>query len=72
LWCVRLTQRAMKDRIRGYERVHAAGPEFGEDNWLANHAPMAAEVLARRGRRNGLPTDTRDTSCPMRLPGTDN
>lgn len=31
-----------------YERLHRTGPEWGGN--LANHGPMAAEVLARRGR----------------------
>jgi hypothetical protein len=30
-----------------YERLHTTGPEWGGN--LANHGPMAAEVLARRG-----------------------
>jgi hypothetical protein len=30
-----------------YERLRETGPEF--DGWLANHAPMAVEVLTRRG-----------------------
>src|SRR5215468_8258182 len=36
-----------------YWRLRTTGPEFGGDqegnNGLANHAPMAAEVLVRRG-----------------------
>jgi hypothetical protein len=35
-----------------YGRLHRWGPEFGEEgseNGLANHAPMAAEILCRRG-----------------------
>ncbi|BCJ33947.1 hypothetical protein Athai_14500 [Actinocatenispora thailandica] len=36
-----------------YDRLHRTGPEFGGDrdgnNGLANHGPMAAEVLVRRG-----------------------
>ncbi|WP_415854231.1 hypothetical protein [Sinomonas sp. G460-2] len=35
-----------------YSRLHRWGPEFGEEgseNGLANHAPMAAEILCRRG-----------------------
>ncbi len=31
-----------------YERLHRTGPEF--DGWLSNHAPMAADALARIGR----------------------
>ncbi|WJK40359.1 questin oxidase family protein [Solwaraspora sp. WMMA2056] len=31
-----------------YERILATGPE--RDGWLSNHAPMAAEALARHGR----------------------
>ena len=31
-----------------YDRLHAFGPEWGEDR-LTNHGPMAAEVLVRRG-----------------------
>jgi hypothetical protein len=31
-----------------YERLHHAGPEWGEDQ-LTNHGPMAVEVLVRRG-----------------------
>ncbi|MGI5150835.1 questin oxidase family protein [Plantactinospora sp. CA-294935] len=31
-----------------YERLHGAGPEWGE-NTLTNHGPMAVEVLVRRG-----------------------
>jgi hypothetical protein len=30
-----------------YQRLHATGPEF--DGWLANHGPMAAEAMVRRG-----------------------
>jgi len=37
-----------------YQRLHTLGPEFGGDeegnHGLTNHAPMAAEVLVRRGR----------------------
>ena len=35
-----------------YARLHRWGPEFGEEgseNGLANHAPMVAEILCRRG-----------------------
>src|SRR5581483_6204087 len=32
-----------------YGRLHRWGPEWGGDNGLSNHGPMAAEVLARRG-----------------------
>ena len=32
-----------------YVRLHQWGPEWGGDNGLSNHGPMAAEVLARRG-----------------------
>jgi hypothetical protein len=36
-----------------YERVHCFGPEYGGDeegnNGMTNHAPMAAEVIVRRG-----------------------
>ncbi|QFY09812.1 DUF4243 domain-containing protein [Nonomuraea phyllanthi] len=36
-----------------YQRLHRTGPEFGGDrdgnHGLANHGPMAAEVLVRRG-----------------------
>jgi hypothetical protein len=32
-----------------YARLHKWGPEFGGENGLSNHAPMAAEVLTRRG-----------------------
>jgi hypothetical protein len=38
-----------------YDRLHRTGPEFGGENWLANHGPMAAEVLARRGHADRLP-----------------
>lgn len=38
-----------------YDRLHRTGPEFGGENWLANHGPMAAEVLARRGHEDRLP-----------------
>jgi hypothetical protein len=31
-----------------YDRLHHAGPEWGEDR-LTNHGPMAVEVLVRRG-----------------------
>lgn len=30
-----------------YQRLRHTGPE--RDGWLANHAPMAAEALTRRG-----------------------
>ncbi|MFC6021569.1 hypothetical protein ACFP2T_36045 [Plantactinospora solaniradicis] len=33
---------------QAYERLHHAGPEWGE-NVLTNHGPMAVEVLVRRG-----------------------
>jgi hypothetical protein len=36
-----------------YERLHHTGPEWGGN--LANHGPMAAEVLARRGRAELVP-----------------
>lgn len=36
-----------------YDRLHATGPEWGGN--LANHGPMAAEVLARRGRADVIP-----------------
>jgi hypothetical protein len=52
--------RAMTDVDRldeTYTRIHGYGPEFGGDeegnHGLTNHAPMAAEVLIRRG----LPVD---------------
>jgi len=32
-----------------YGRLHQWGPEWGGDNGLSNHGPMAVEVLARRG-----------------------
>lgn len=32
-----------------YARLHRWGPEFGAGNGLSNHAPMAVEVLTRRG-----------------------
>ena len=32
-----------------YVRLHHWGPEFGGENGLSNHGPMAAEVLSRRG-----------------------
>jgi hypothetical protein len=32
-----------------YLRLHHWGPEFGGENGLSNHGPMAAEVLSRRG-----------------------
>jgi len=32
-----------------YHRLARTGPEFGGDNPLANHGPMAVEVLVRRG-----------------------
>ena len=31
-----------------YERLHVAGPEWGE-NTLTNHGPMAVETMVRRG-----------------------
>jgi hypothetical protein len=38
---------------QAYDRLHHTGPEFGGDqdgnHGLANHGPMAAEVLVRRG-----------------------
>lgn len=43
-----------------YDRLHATGPEFGGDedgnNGLTNHGPMAAEVLARRGYEDSIPS----------------
>jgi hypothetical protein len=36
-----------------YQRLHFKGPEWGGN--LANHGPMAAEVLARRGRGELVP-----------------
>jgi hypothetical protein len=36
-----------------YERLHRTGPEWGGN--LANHGPMAAEVLARRGHAEQIP-----------------
>jgi hypothetical protein len=36
-----------------YERLHHTGPEWGGN--LANHGPMAAEVLARRDRPDQVP-----------------
>ena len=35
-----------------YVRLHHWGPEFGGENGLSNHGPMAAEVLSRRGFDN--------------------
>ncbi len=32
-----------------YDRLHRWGPEFGGENGLSNHAPMAVEVLTRHG-----------------------
>jgi Questin oxidase-like len=32
-----------------YVRLHRWGPEWGGENGLSNHGPMAAEVLSRRG-----------------------
>ncbi|TCO60932.1 questin oxidase family protein [Actinocrispum wychmicini] len=32
-----------------YQRLHRTGPEFGGENWLTNHGPMAVEALVRRG-----------------------
>jgi len=32
-----------------YVRLHQWGPEWGGDNGLSNHGPMAVEVLTRRG-----------------------
>jgi len=32
-----------------YVRLHHWGPEFGGENGLSNHGPMAVEVLSRRG-----------------------
>jgi hypothetical protein len=36
-----------------YDRLHTTGPEWGGN--LANHGPMAAEALARRGRADVIP-----------------
>lgn len=39
-------------RDEAYARLHAWGPEFGDEggeNGLSNHGPMAVEVLTRRG-----------------------
>jgi hypothetical protein len=36
-----------------YDRLHTTGPEWGGN--LANHGPMAAEALARRGRADAIP-----------------
>ena len=36
-----------------YDRLHSTGPEWGGN--LANHGPMAAEALARRGRADVIP-----------------
>jgi Questin oxidase-like len=38
-----------------YERLHRTGPEFGGDDWLSNHGPMAAEALVRRGFEASVP-----------------
>jgi hypothetical protein len=38
-----------------YQRLHACGPEFGDANPLANHGPMAVEVLVRRGFAGEVP-----------------
>jgi hypothetical protein len=42
-----------------YERLAGTGPEFGGDeegnNGLTNHAPMAVEVLVRRGFEATVP-----------------
>jgi hypothetical protein len=35
-----------------YDRLHHTGQEWGGN--LANHGPMAAEVLARRGRADEI------------------
>ena len=32
-----------------YVRLHHWGPEWGGENGLSNHGPMAVEVLSRRG-----------------------
>ena len=32
-----------------YVRLHRWGPEWGGENGLSNHGPMAVEVLSRRG-----------------------
>ncbi|ROR91046.1 questin oxidase family protein [Nocardioides aurantiacus] len=37
-----------------YDRLVSTGPEF--DGWLSNHGPMAAEVLARHGHQDRLPS----------------
>ncbi|HEY3733032.1 MAG TPA: hypothetical protein VGL63_03870 [Streptosporangiaceae bacterium] len=37
-----------------YERFHSTGPEWGPGQ-LANHGPMAVEVLVRRGRPQAVP-----------------
>jgi hypothetical protein len=39
-----------------YERLHRTGPEFGGENWLTNHGPMAVEALVRRGRSDVVVT----------------
>jgi hypothetical protein len=36
-----------------YDRLHRTGPEWGGN--LANHGPMAAEAMARRGRADLIP-----------------
>ena len=36
-----------------YDRLHGTGPEWGGN--LANHGPMAAEALARRGQADVIP-----------------
>jgi hypothetical protein len=35
-----------------YDRLHHWGPEFGGENGLSNHAPMAVEVLTRHGHED--------------------
>jgi hypothetical protein len=42
-----------------YDRLHAFGPEWGEDR-LTNHGPMAAEVLVRRGHAEAAESWTED------------
>jgi hypothetical protein len=41
------------DLLGAYQRLHALGPEYGEDeegnHGNTNHAPMVAEVMVRRG-----------------------
>jgi len=39
-----------------YVRLHHWGPEFGGENGLSNHGPMAVEVLSRRGFENQVGT----------------